>query len=219
MSGGDLQTGAALASGLEVRRSGDGSVRLAGRFPYSTPAVLSDGGRNGRPVKERIEPGAFRFALEAPERDIHFLAGHSFDRPLASKLSGTLSFRDTSEALFMTAIITPAILRASYAQDAIAQVEAGLAVGLSPGFRLPPERAVPREQAEAFEDEPNEPDKGMHAARIRKILDAILVELSLVTRPAYSEATVEMARASRSDKRTTEDPRAGLVRGLNRWRA
>lgn len=212
MGSGELQAGAALGSGLELRRQGDGSVTVQGRFPYNVTATLSDGGRNGRPQKERIARGAFNYAIEDQDRDIHFLAGHSFDKPLASKRSGTLSFNDTGDALLIAATITPAILRAQYAQDAVAQVESGLAVGLSPGFRLPPERAVPRSQAETFEDEDMNPDAGMHGARIRTIREAILIEMSLVTRPAYEEAGVEL-------KRSIEAPHAGLHRALYRWRA
>lgn len=202
--------GVADSGGLELRRENDGGVRLTGRFPYGSPAILSDGGRSGRPVKEIIAPGAFDYTIDEPDTDIHFLAGHSFDKVLASKKSGTLTFRKTAGALIIAATITPAILRASYAQDAVAQVEAGLATGLSPGFRLPPERAVPREQAETVEDEPNLPAQGMHRAIIRTIRQAILVEMSLVVRPAYQDATVEAARQM-ADAVPTINP-------LNRWR-
>lgn len=203
--------GVAGCGGLELRRENDGSVRLGGRFPYGSPAILSDGGRGGRPVKEIIAPGAFDFTIDEPDTDIHFLAGHSFDKVLASKKSGTLTFRKTAGALIIAATITPAILRASYAQDAVAQVEAGLATGLSPGFRLPPERAVPREQAETVEDEPDRPDRGQHRAVIRTIRQAILVEMSLVTRPAYPDATVEAVRNQAEVNLPAYNPR-------NRWR-
>jgi len=203
--------GVADSGGLELRRESNGGVRLSGRFPYGSPAVLSDGGRTGRPVKEIIARGAFDYTINEPDTDIHFLAGHSFDRVLASKKSGTLTFRSTATALIIGAFITPAILRAGYAQDAVAQVEAGLATGLSPGFRLPPERAVPREQAETVEDEPDRPDRGMHRAIIRTIKQAILVEMSLVVRPAYQDATIEAARHEAPAYLPAFNP-------LNRWR-
>jgi len=75
---------------LELRREG-GETRLRGSFPYGSLAVLSDGGRRGRPRKERFAPRAFGFRVEDPEAEIHLLAGHSFDRPLASKRAGTFS--------------------------------------------------------------------------------------------------------------------------------
>lgn len=189
-----LRLGAA-GGGLELRREGDGSVRLTGRFPYRSTALLSDGGRNGRPVKEMIEPGAFAYSIEDPDQDIALLHGHSFDKPLASKRAGTMRFRDSPSALVFTATIVPAIMRTSYGSDTVSQIEAGLAIGISPGFRLPPERAVPREEAEVIEDEPDRPAAGMHRAMIRRIRQAILVEFSIVSRPAYREAEVELARS------------------------
>lgn len=199
MSGGELQHGAPLASGLELRREGDGSVRVSGRFPYRSPAILVEAGRNGREVRELIEPGAFADAI-ATDSEIHFLAAHSFDKPLASKRSGTLTFRETPDALEIEARITPAILRTSYAADAIAAAEAGLITGLSPGFRLPPDR----DSAESWQEAPD-------GARVRVIKRALLAELSLVTRPAYEAARVDVTRAA-------EAPDAGLRRTLRRWR-
>ncbi|MEM9782350.1 MAG: HK97 family phage prohead protease [Pseudomonadota bacterium] len=195
-------------------------MTIEGRFPYNRPAVLSDGGRTGRPRKERVAPGAFNFTIEDEDRDIHFLAGHSFDRPLASKRSGTLTFRDTATALTMAATITPAILRAGYAQDTVAQVESGLVTGLSPGFRMPPERAVPREEAEDVEEEPDRPAEGMNAALIRTIKQAILVEFSIVTRPAYPEAQVEARCWQPQRVRQLADLMPRIHRhALRRWRA
>lgn len=199
--------------GLEVRRSGRGGVRLRGRFPYNKPAVLSDGGKSGRPVKEEFAPEAFRYSIEQTEADIHLLFGHSFDKPLASVRNGTLKFSDSAEALLLEAVLTAEILETSYARDLVAQIESGLVTGLSPGFRLPPERAVPRDKAEQWRDEGHDPARGMYNARIRRILDAILVEMSIVTRPAYTDAQVELTRSLGQD-----DDRAGLNRTLKRWR-
>ena len=123
--------------------------------------------------------------------EIHLLSGHSFDKPLASKHRGSLLLRDTADALSFTATIARAVAETSHGRDALALISAGLAVGISPGFRMPPERAVPRAEAEEVTEEPNRPDRGEHGALIRTVKQAILVELSVVTRPAYSDATVE----------------------------
>lgn len=210
---GELHLGA-VGGDLELRRESNGGVRLAGRFPYGKPAVLSDGGRSGRPVKEVIARGAFDYTIREPKTDVHLLFGHSFDRPLASKLSGTLAFENSAGALILRALLTPAVLRATYAQDAVALVEAGLVAGISPAFRLSPERAVPREEAEVLEDEPDDPARGMHRAIIRNILAAILVEFSLVTRPAYEETSIEATRAVRD----LPGP-SGVFLAQRRWRA
>ena len=174
--------------GLELRTAA-GAQQLVGRFPYGTPAVLSDGGRNGRPRKEIIAPQAFAYRVDDPEEDIHLLVGHSFDKPLASKAAGTLMLHDSAEALSFTATITPDIARTSYGADLLAGVSAGLVTGLSPGFRLPPKRAVA--EPERVEQEAYDPDRGMFGAMIRTVLAALLYELSLVVRPAYPAAQVE----------------------------
>ncbi|MEY8838490.1 HK97 family phage prohead protease, partial [Cribrihabitans sp. XS_ASV171] len=118
-------------------------------------------------------------------REIHFLAGHSFDRPLASRRAGTLTLEDSDEALTFTAILTVEIQRAQWVQDFLAGYAAGLIVGLSPGFRIPPPEAVP-DAEETVEEDPAEGN-----ALIRIIRAALLFEISAVTRPAYEEATVE----------------------------
>jgi HK97 family phage prohead protease len=178
--------GGADGTALELRASPNGARRISGRFPYNSKAVLSDGGKAGRPLKERFAPGAFTYSLKAPA-DIHLLVGHSFDRPLASKNAGTLAFDDTPEALTFEAEVVPEVARTSYATDLFSLILSGLVVGLSPGFRIPPPAAVPPDQAEKVEEEP--PDEGR--ALIRTILQAILFELSIVTRPAYPDAQVE----------------------------
>ena len=192
-----LWGGVATGGGLELRRENDGGVRLRGRFPYNSPAVLSDGGRSGRPRKELFEPGAFAYSVNDAQAEINLLVGHSFDKPLASKLGGSLVLNDTDEALTFTARISAAIAETTHGRDALAMIGAGLAVGISPGFRIPPERAVPRDQAEVVEQEPDDgrpspldgqPQRG---AIIRRVRQAILRELSIVTAPAYPDAQIE----------------------------
>lgn len=180
--------GGADGGALELRRESDGGARLSGRFPYNKPAVLSDGGRSGRPRKEVIASRAFSYRVERDDEDIHLLAGHSYDKPLASRGAGTLSLRDADDALTLEARITREIAETSHGRDVLAMIGAGLAIGLSPGFRMPPERAVPADKAETVEEE--DPAEGM--ALIRTIKAALLYELSVVTRPAYPEAQVEL---------------------------
>ncbi|PKQ11046.1 MAG: hypothetical protein CVT70_16405 [Alphaproteobacteria bacterium HGW-Alphaproteobacteria-1] len=176
--------GGMAGGGLEIRRKSGGGVRLAGRFPYNSRAVLSDGGRTGRPRKEQFAPGAFSFSVES-EADIHLLVGHSFDRPLASRRAGTLALTDTPEALTFAADIASEMEEVSHVRDALALLAAGQIAGISPGFRIPPARTVPN--AETVEEE--NPAEGN--AIIRTINEAILFELSLVTRPAYPETEVQ----------------------------
>jgi phage head maturation protease len=234
---------------LEVRRSKRGGRRLKGRFPYGKRAVLSDGGRTGRPKKEAFAPKALAYRVEAPDKEIHLLVGHDFNHPLASKLTGTMTLVDTPEALTFVANISPEIAATSYGRDVLAQIDSGLAYGISPGFRIPPRRAVPRAEIITEEpddgtiDEDGEPRRG---AVIRTILQALLYELSIVTRPAYKDSEIEAdegddepvdedgdgiddntgepitARSwtpTKSGLLVPEPPEAGLRRTLNRWRA
>ncbi len=199
------------AGTLELRRAG-GSTRLHGEFPYNAVAVLSDGGREGPPRKEKIASRAFAYRVEQPTEDVHLLVGHDFGQPLASKLTGTLSLRDTAKALLFDALIPPEMERVSWVTDILAAVGVGLAVGLSPGFRIPPKRAV--EDAEEITQEPVDPENGNHGAIIRTVKEALLYELSIVTKPAYPDAQVQM--------RSWDVPEAfgkvGPPTFLKRWR-
>tara|TARA_R110000823_G_scaffold130015_12_gene257933 strand:+ start:46034 stop:46654 length:621 start_codon:yes stop_codon:yes gene_type:complete len=176
-----------LAGELEVRAKG-GSRVIAGSFPTGpkSKAVLSDGGRNGgRPKKEYFKEGAFKFSIEATDQDILVLVGHDFNRVMASKLSKTAKFWEDRAALHFEASLSEEILQTQYARDALAQIGAGLAGGVSVGFRVPPQRTVP--DAERVFEEP--PEEG--TAIIRELSDVILYEISVVSVPAYKNSTVE----------------------------
>ena len=173
------------SGGLEIRKRASRALAVRGKFPYGKRAVLSDGGRNGRPKKEIIASGAFAYRINQPGEDIHLLVGHSYDRPLASRLAGTMTISDTPAAVLIEAEITEDMQRVSYVADFLAALSAGLIVGLSPGFRIPPPRTVP--DAETVEEE--DPREG--TALIRTVHQALLYELSAVTVPAYKEAFIE----------------------------
>lgn len=196
--------------GLELRKRASGALALHGRFPYGKRAVLSDGGRTGRPRKEVIAPRAFSYRVERPEEDIHLLIGHSYDRPLASRGAGTLELMDSDDALSFAATITDEMQEVSYVRDFLAAMRAGLIIGISPGFRIPPERAEPN--AEKVEEE--DPAEGK--ALIRTIFAALLYELSVVTRPAYDETQIE-------ERNWQPQPQAQMfltqkTRGALKWR-
>ena len=199
-------------AGLELRAAGDGSRRLRGRFPYNKRAIINSGGNGRRPRKEQFAPRAFSFAVEDPDRDIHLLIGHSFDRPLASRKAGTLSLTDSEEALTFEAILTPEIQETSWAKDFLAAYAAGLITGLSPGFRVAPPEAV--DKAEETTEEPAEEGNAL----IRTIFAAVLFELSVVTRPAYDETEVEARARKAGVVVPTGDAMAALQRTINQWR-
>ena len=164
---------------LEIRNIGRA---IHGRFPYGSTATVSD---RGRARKERFSPGAFRYAVDDAEREIHLLAGHSFDRPLASRRAGTLILEDSDDALSFTATLPEESAQPTYMRDAVMQIHAGLVGGISPGFRVPPPSAVAN--AERLIPEPGNP-----GVQIRVIDAAVLYELSLVTRPTYQETELDL---------------------------
>ena len=164
---------------LELRQSGR---TLSGTFPYRALATIRD---RGRVRKETFAPRAFSFAVEDPQREIHLLSGHSFDRPLARKINGTLVLEDTDDGLSFRAELPPEGEQTAYMVDTLKQLRAGLVGGISPGFSVPPRDVVPN--AEELVPEP-----GNVGVQIRVINAAVLYELSLVTRPAYSETDVDV---------------------------
>lgn len=169
------------ASDLEVRQQDKRPV-IAGRFPYNEWAVLSD---RGTVRKEEITPGAFDFTLSNPLAEVNLLFGHSFDKPLASRQSGTLELKDGAKFLEFFATIPEGAERASHVTDALALIGSGLATGISPGFRVPPKDVVP--DAEKLVPEP-----GNEGVMIRQLAKLVLYELSIVTRPAYPGTETEL---------------------------
>ncbi|MGV8987599.1 MAG: HK97 family phage prohead protease [Cypionkella sp.] len=178
--------------------------------------MLSDGGKKGRPQKEKFASKAFAYRVEDQKADIHLLLGHDYDRPLASRGAGTMDIFDTSEALTFDAEVTAEMADTSWAQDFFRSYAAGLIGGISPGFRIPPPSAVPADQAEKVAEE----DPKLGRALIRTIFAALLYEISMVVVPAYKDTTLE----ARSWELTAggvilpDTADAGLRRTLKRWR-
>ena len=167
------------ASKLEIRRSG-GMRILSGRFNYGSMATIRD---RGRVRKERFEPRAFRYAIEDEARQIDVLVGHDYGKPIASRKAGTLQIADGEDGVTFEAQLPDD--PPSWITDAERAVAAGLMVGLSPGFTVPPASAVP--DAERLEPEPGNP-----GVQVRVIREAVLREFSIVTSAAYADAAVDL---------------------------
>lgn len=178
----------AASGGLEVRQDG-GATRLTARFPYGAQTDLAPG------RAEVIAPRAFASRIAAGE-EIHLLAGHDYDRPLASTRAGNLTVSDGDDALTLEATIEAGT---SWAQDFLAAHRAGLVRGLSPGFRV---------------DAGGERIERRGAGVLRTITRAQLFEVSAVTVPAYPQAQIE-ARAWHPGQQPARHP----AYSLNRWRA
>lgn len=180
----------AMNGSLELRAEG-GTTRLRATFPYGREAEIAPG------RFERIAPRAFAARIAAGE-EIHLLAGHSYDRPLACRSAGTLHLTDGDDALTLEATLEAST---SWAADFLAAHRAGLIRGLSPGFRVT--RGGERIEQRA---------QGV----LRTITAAELFEVSTVTRPAYPEAQIEARNWQTHQGR---QPVRAPVYALNRWRA
>ena len=183
------------AGEIEIRQAGGGRQELTGQFPYNSTATIAD---RGRVRKERFAPGAFRYALLAKIsqetiggavqeglREIHLLRGHSYDQPLASRNQGSLELQDTPAALQFSATLPPESEQPTWMRDTLLSIRAGLMLGISPGFTIPAAGVVAA--AQAFT-----PERGNSGVLIRVISHAVLHEMSIVTRPAYRAAKVNL---------------------------
>ena len=132
---------------------------------------------------------------ERERRNVHILSGHSFDRPLGSLIAGNARVTESDEAVRFEVDLPDEARQPSWVRDAVLAVEAGLSVGVSPGFSVPPANVIPN--AEELIPEPGNP-----GVSIRAINAAVLYELSIVTRPAYGDTEVDL----RADELLAADP-------------
>ena len=175
-----------LPAQLEIRQGNLGGPSISGSFSYNRLAVISD---RGKVRKESMASRAFAHAIDRePTREINVLVGHDYNRNLASRRAGSLEITDSDSGVNFTAHLPPLEDQPTYMVDAVKQIRAGLVGGLSPGFQIPPLSIVPR--AEVLIPEPGNP-----GVAIRLIREAVLSEFSLVTRPAYADASVVELRA------------------------
>jgi len=158
--------------GLELRTEG-GETRLRATFPYGRETVL--GVSMGRERREVITARAFADRIERGD-DVHFLSGHDFNKPLASRSAGTLTLTETDDALTVDATISDEMAAVSWVRDFLSARAAGLIRGLSPGFRVRPGGETVEQRGNAI---------------LRTIRAADLIEISAVTKPAYPQAQIE----------------------------
>ena len=122
---------------------------------------------------------------ELERRNVHILSGHSYDKPLGDMLKGTARVRSTNAAVEFEVDLPPDAEMPTYMLDVVKEIRTKRAGGISPGFMVPPRNVVAN--AERLEPEPGNPD-----VQVRVINQAVLYELSIVTRPAYSNTAVDL---------------------------
>ena len=194
---------------LEIRARGDKRV-LSGKFPYNKTATVRD---RGKVRKERIGKRAFGWQIkrfqelqdelttmvgekvdkvrkeileEQLERaNIHILSGHEYSKPLGDMKRGTARVIDSDDALRFEVDLPEEKDMPTYMLDVVKEIRTGRAGGVSPGFRVPPRNVVP--DAEELVDEVGNP-----GVQIRIVKQAVLHEMSIVTRPAYGSTDVDV---------------------------
>ena len=176
---------------IESRQRGRRSV--SGSFPYGKTAVIRNRGTGpSAPRKERIARRAFRHSVESEDQRVDLLVGHSFDRPVAAKLrageSGrsNLALFDEPERLRFEALLPDEGREPSWISDLVRSIEAEIPIGVSPGFSLPPAGAFAGTAARVV------PEAAGSDVFVREVNEAILHELSFVTRPAYRETSIQL---------------------------
>lgn len=154
------------SNSLELRAAGDGSRTLSGRIAQFN--VLSDdlGG-----FVEVIRPGAFSDSL-VTNPDVRALWNHSTDHVLGRTISGTLRLVEDNEALNFELDIP----KTSTGNDLVELVTRGDVTGCSFGFTVDEERLNYR-----GEELP-----------LRELLKVSLIEVSIVTFPAYAQADFDL---------------------------
>ena len=110
--------------------------------------------------------------------------GRSFERPIASKLTGGVKFRDTAAALIFDVAELP---DTSWVRDLRGMLAADLPVRAAPRFRVPPADVVPN----AVEQLPESELGGKGSALVNVYRSVVLTGIALVVRGAMDEAEVE----------------------------
>ena len=175
---------AELDTPVEIRQQPFGAT-----FAYNTPEVVSNAGRRR---KELVRPGAFDFTLQDPTREVLLTLGERADRPLASRLAGSLRLIDGPDGLKFE---TDQLPNTSYANDFQELLNAGtLAYGIRALYRKPPPEAVaPEDAEEEIEDTADDAEPGVTIGAINQ---AILTGLAIIPRaPRGNPGDIEGATA------------------------
>lgn len=176
----------------ELRAEEDGGqppkiVGYASRF-----GVLSEDMGGWR---ERVKKGAFKRTLAAGT-DIRALADHDSSKVLGRNKSGTLRLKEDAQGLYVE--IDPPDTQ--LARDLMTSIRRGDVSGMSIGFYLLDEQW-----------------KTEGEQQIREVLDIELLEVSVVTFPAFPDTTVAVRSLAefRASQAPTEDPPADTLPGAD----
>jgi len=151
----------------EIRSNDDGTLTVEG-YVNKTNQLSQELGSSRR-FREKIASGVFNRAI-AKGNGVDFLAEHNKDKILATTRNGSLQLREDNQGLWMSATIA----NTSWGRDYYELVKSGILQHMSFGFRT-------------LSDSWSKDNSGMN---IRTINDLILVEVSAVREPAYTQSFI-----------------------------
>ena len=100
--------------------------------------------------------------------------------------SGTLAIEHKADAVNLRATLPAEGQAPSWVEDTVKGIQGGQVRGVSPGFQVPTGKGAERLV----------PEDGGGNSMVRLIDDAVAFEYSLVSRPAYSGTTADVAERS-----------------------
>ncbi|OHD56891.1 MAG: hypothetical protein A2Y33_01600 [Spirochaetes bacterium GWF1_51_8] len=151
----------------EMKTSADGAIRVSG---YA--AVFDKPSENLGGFVERIKPGAFTETLKEKRSDPRLLWDHNSQYVLGRRSAGTLSLTEDVKGLAFEATLPDT----TYARDLQVLMERGDVREMSFGFNV-------------LRDEWSDLDKPVVK---RDVLEVRLIEISIVSFPAYPQTSVKL---------------------------
>jgi uncharacterized protein len=152
---------------FEVRKNADGSRSIAGYAAVFNGLSQDLGG-----FKEKISPGAFKESLsDNPDVLIYF--GHDHNQILGRVSSGTLTIAEDAKGLKFRCVLP----NTSTANDLIELMERGDISSMSFGFYVP---------------DGGDDWSEVNGQIVRTLNNVVLLEVSVVGQPAYTQASVSL---------------------------
>jgi len=164
----------------ELAKVDDGAIRVSG---YA--AVFDKPSENLGGFVERIKPGAFTETLKEKRSDPRLLWDHNSQYVLGRRSSGTLILEEDAKGLRFEATLPDT----TYARDLAVLMERGDVKEMSFGFNV-------------LRDEWSDLDKPVVK---RDVLEVRLVEISIVSFPAYPQTSVKLRDIAGAETLSDED--------------
>jgi uncharacterized protein len=186
---------------LRVRQEVDVPPRLEGYAVRWGARSLELGLDRGSTFVEFFRRGAFTRTLNERSHDIRAFYGHDQNRILGRQSNGRLRLQENAEGLWVVIMPPP---DTQDGRDVITNVQNRNLDGMSIGFRL-----YERETGERWDPYAKPP--------LREILEAQLLEVSIVAMPAYPDTSVAVRNWQQARRRTIPELEAAMQARATNW--